>query len=111
VSEQIDLIHLERVLASPIHGPFSMSRGRFRVEVDVDDLNVTRVAARAYLASAARFKEIDVWHLEFVSNGVPCIDHPFTSRILAELSAKIRREDGRDQCIRVTGPHKQRVPA
>ncbi len=67
-------------------------------------------AAEAHLATLPRYEEVDVWRVEWAATGgVPCIDQ-HTDKSFVEQVAEEKRNFGR-QCIRVTGPHKQRVPA
>ena len=113
MSEFIDHDHLERVLAKAIQGPFSMSNGRILLQLDSDDVSVMRAAARAYLAMAPRFKEIDVWRVEgaiqICGRWLP-ICGSYLSRQDADAAGDRNAADGA-LCIAVTGPHKQRVPA
>lgn len=77
-----------------------------------DTENLTRLAdaAEVTLAALPRYEEVDVWRVEWAAaGGIPCIDQ-HTDKSFVEQVAEEKRNLGR-QCIRVTGPHKQRVPA
>ncbi|HEY1034981.1 MAG TPA: hypothetical protein VGE09_08370 [Pseudoxanthomonas sp.] len=65
-------------------------------------------AARAHLATLPRFKEVDVWHVEYAQDG-PCLAH-YTSESGAHRYADSLRQSPSVSCVRVTGPHKQLVP-
>jgi hypothetical protein len=56
-------------------------------------------------------KEVDVWHIEFAgaAMGLPYVEQG-RSLDEAERQACKRRSEGAT-CVRVTGPHKQTVPA
>jgi len=75
--------------------------------------NTSMIAAyRALYAhlSAPRTKEMEVWRVEYVScDGYPKINTK-DCKVLADDEADRLRVIG-CQCIRVTGPHKQQVPA
>lgn len=60
---------------------------------------------------APKTKTVEVWHVEWADGSIPHIDDPYLSRDFAERGAQLRRDEGRGQCIHVTGPHKQTVPA
>lgn len=67
-------------------------------------------AARAHLATLPRWKEVEVWRVEWASAAfIPCVEQ-FLTEEEARRSADARASLGRT-CITVTGPHKQRVPA
>lgn len=71
-------------------------------------------AARAHLATLPRFKEVEVWHVEYA---VPAGDGKWVPTVLShdsewKANSNATGLEGRGaKCIRVTGPHKQRVPA
>ena len=65
--------------------------------------------------TAPKTKEVEVWHVEYVSrpNGAwaPALELRFSPG-MAEARANLLREMPAEyRCIRVTGPHKQTVPA
>ncbi len=72
-------------------------------------LQLLKEAARAHLAGLPRFKEVDVWHVEYAQGG-PCLalyENEGDAHGYAGMLSGITNVS----CIRVTGPHKQRVPA
>lgn len=69
-------------------------------------------AARAHLATLPKTKEVAVWHVEFAEYYDNRWD-PLVSIRSSEASARTYAEEieGRGaRCVRVTGPHTQRVP-
>jgi hypothetical protein len=71
-------------------------------------------AIRMLSRPAPRTKEIEVWHVEYVQrmNGAWCPEVELRfSPGMAEARANKLRELSVCACIRVTGPHKQEVPA
>jgi hypothetical protein len=71
-------------------------------------------AARAHLATLPRWKEVDVWRVEYAEAtpegwSLACETHESADE--AEINAgNFRLSAPVYDCIRVTGPHKQRVP-
>jgi hypothetical protein len=60
--------------------------------------------------TAPRTKEVEVWRVEFARHGEPqCLQYLDVGA--AELNAASFRHQNHLSCIRVTGPHKQMVPA
>lgn len=59
--------------------------------------------------TAPKTKEVEVWHVEFANNHGCAYVSVRSSRDLAENLAELYRQHGHT-CIRVTGPHKQKVP-
>jgi hypothetical protein len=81
----------------------------------ISDDNWVEVMRAAYRAlydhyTAPRSKQVEVWHVEYCNGSVPRVDDPYISRMDAERGADAHRRSGH-QCIRVTGPHEQEVPA
>lgn len=79
------------------------------------------VSARIYRAlrehlSKPATKEIDVWHVEYAVTGdggkhwMPSIEH-HTLEMNARQSESRKLTEAAYRCVRVTGPHKQTVPA
>lgn len=72
-------------------------------------------AAEAHLSTLPKTKEVDVWHVNYAvrrdSGGVSlgCIVTETPAQ--AEDSAANLQRGGVSECIRVTGPHRQTVPA
>lgn len=66
-------------------------------------------AARAHLATLPRVKEVEVWHVEYAQNG-PCIAL-YETEPSAHGYARMLSGISNVSNIRVTGPHKQKVPA
>lgn len=73
------------------------------------ELAIIADAAEAHLATLPRTKMVEVWHVEYASNGVPSIV-PFRSRDDAESWMKGATGLAYVACIRVTGPHQHEVP-
>lgn len=72
-----------------------------------DDLELLADAAESTLPKT---KMVDVWRVEWAtSTGIVFAQH-FTMENNAHIHARNLREDGMD-CIRVTGPHMQEIPA
>jgi hypothetical protein len=67
---------------------------------------VTEVAER----TLPRTKEVEVWHVEYVLlPNLPAVNVYRTHREAQQLANGFK--DPVAQCVRVTGPHKQQVPA
>lgn len=79
-------------------------------DVSVESFDRTFDAARAHLATLPKIKEVEVWRTEYATNGVPSILSWYT-REAADAWADGAKSLDYIDCIRVTGPHKQRVPA
>lgn len=75
-----------------------------------DKFGILADAAEAHLATLPKTKEIYVWHIEYViMPNLPAIN-VFLSHADAErFAAGFKNPTA--QCVRVTGPHKQTVPA
>lgn len=77
---------------------------------DAENLARLADAAEQHLATLPRWKEVEVWRVEWASAAfIPCVEQ-FLTEEEARRSAHERASLGRT-CITVTGPHKQRVPA
>lgn len=80
------------------------------------DTKTIVAAARKHLdalPAAPKTKIVEVWHVEFfnVSNRMPCVT-VYTAQKDAESHADAYAHIGSTfACIRVTGPHRQEVPA
>jgi hypothetical protein len=71
-----------------------------------------RAGHRALVAhlTAPKTKEVEVWRVEFAGgNGLPYIDQRMGEETARELAHQRIREGA--SMVRVTGPHKQTVPA
>jgi hypothetical protein len=74
-------------------------------------------AANAHLSTLPKTKEVEVWRVEFAGCVATALAEwrpmmrTFTDRVNAESMADSMRGDKSFACIRVTGPHKQTVPA
>lgn len=74
-----------------------------------ENFGLILAAARAHLATLPRWKEVEVWRVEWASAAfIPCIEQ-FVTEGQAKRAAHERASLGR-KCVTVTGPHKQRVP-
>lgn len=72
-------------------------------------------AARAHLATLPRWKEVEVWHVEYTvwaheEGWLPRVEVCGDAVIAEARALKMRGLNGKS-CIRVTGPHMQKVPA
>lgn len=84
-----------------------------------DTLDGLIAAARAYLATLPRYKEVEVWRVEgaqrtLLHTGTKSW-HPQVMTYETEAEAReiaaLYEANGTWKCTRITGPHKQRVPA
>lgn len=84
--------------------------------------NAKDIAADVYRAlyahlTAPKTKEVEVWHVEYAFRSSedawdPARAGPYLTQTEAEEIAAIKRDSGGHcACIRVTGPHKQTIPA
>ena len=90
--------------------PFGKSPGSTGfVNIREDMAKLLADAAEQVLATLPRYKEVEVWHVECFDHGVAKV-HLRGTRESADVCAKHASEMG-DECVRVTGPHKHRVPA
>ena len=88
-------------------------------EVDgAEALGVLVSAARAHLATLPRFKEVEVWRVEWAHPAhamgrrwKPYAAHYLTEAEAVEKAQRCENHPENHACIRITGPHKQRVPA
>lgn len=101
LEEAIDFYSYE---ASRITNPVNVARATLLVD-----------AARAHLATLPRYKEVEVWRIEFALDGVPKCETYLTNSSANNRAEIIKQGHAFPNyaaaCIRVTGPHKQRVPA
>lgn len=67
-------------------------------------------AARAHLSTLPRVKEVEVWRVEYSVNGVPSILQ-WRTRDAADAWIRGASPLPYIECVSVTGPHKQKVPA
>lgn len=72
-------------------------------------------AARAHLSTLPRVKEVEVWHVEY-AEASPDGWFPEVETFIHEIDAndhanRLREVSPAYDCITVTGPHKQKVPA
>lgn len=80
-----------------------------------DVIRIVVDAARAHLATLPRFKEVEVWRVEWAHPGNKSWK-PYVAHYLTEWEATAKADSccnhpENHACVRVTGPHKQRVPA
>lgn len=77
-------------------------------EIKLANAEIIVAAARDRLAALPRFKEVDVWHVEYAQGG-PSIALYTTESGAHAYADHLKKCSA--FCVRVTGPHKQRVPA
>jgi len=108
--EKLEKAISRTIMPAYIEGPgvVDVKDGQW-IRVDASDFALLREAAKQTLATLPRFKEVEVWHVEYAQGG-PCIAlyenegdaHGYAGTLSGITSVS---------CIRVTGPHKHRVPA
>lgn len=74
-----------------------------------DQLHLLAEAASAHLSTLPQTKEVEVWRVEFWDVG-PCINQRTSYAGALDRQSELVA-GGHARCIRVTGPHKQTVPA
>lgn len=107
----IDRAKLEEAIKMARRGGGDISSG-VCLQMTVGELHALADAAEAHLAALPKTAMVAVWHIEFASYGKPVI-WTRTDRGDADSAAADMRKVGTDQyqCVRVTGPHRQEVPA
>ncbi len=106
-------------LANAVSAEYLQAQGgvglRTTVTVYIDDFETLREAARAHLATLPKTKEVKVWRVEYAEAAPDgWMAECETCDTLEEAetyAANLRSSAPAYDCIRVTGPHKQRVPA
>ena len=77
--------------------------------VEFHPLQKLRLLGERYLDTLPKTKMVEVWHVEYVTNGLPAIGL-YKSYPDAERWAVGAAGLAYIACIRVTGPHQQMVP-
>lgn len=106
----IDPKKLEEALAQTPRSSFNFP-GYHTVDVSTQHWAIIESAARAYLATLPRTREVEVWHVEYVNDDDSPTIAVIADKVIAEGRALRFTEQRRFRHVRVTGPHKHVIPA